>query len=259
MLRKWSEPVVGAPEPTDIEWPLGSGRYLRPGPEAEALLLGRWPRQAVNSVWGEAIWARCLQPLGVDGPLEIGLDVARFGDDATVAVVRKGPSAVDLQRRAKLATTATAQFAAELAGRWGVRYQVEPRKVLIKTDDAGVGGGVTDQLRANGYRCVPCLGVNRALHQRLYPNRRSENWFLAAELAAAGKLSVSRLPAAARVELRNQLLGARYEINSHGQRVVEEKKASKERLRKSPDEADAFLLAFGPEGNVAKVITIGGG
>jgi hypothetical protein len=259
MLEAWSTPVQGPTQPGDIEWPPGSGRWLRPGPDAEAKCLGRWPSSAVNSVWGEADWQRCCMPAGEDGPLEVGCDVARFGDDATVAFVRKGPSVVDHVRRVKQDTSTTARMLADLAIKWGAHYRLDPKQVPVKIDDAGVGGGVTDQGRANGYRFVPCLGASRALNQRLYPNRRSESWFEVRDMAHAGKVSVSRLPAAAKAEIQRQLMGVKYQLNGAGQRQVEEKKVTKERLKKSPDEADAFLLAYAAEGNVAKVITVGGG
>jgi hypothetical protein len=259
MLRKWSEPVVGEPEPGDVEWPPGSGQFLRPGPEAEALLLGRWPSQAVNSVWSEHAWSLCLRPAGEDGPLEIGADVARFGDDATCACVRKGPSAVDFQRRTKLDVVQTADLLRDLAIRWGDHYGIDPESVLIKVDDAGLGGGVTDTLRHYGWNAHPCLGAHKAINQRLYPNRRSESWFDAKGLAEEGGISLARLPADVRAELKRQLLGVKYALNRKAQREVEEKKVTKERLKKSPDEADAFLLCYGRPGRVAQAVYIGAG
>ncbi len=256
MLEAWSTPVTGPPQATDLEWPPGSGRWLRPGPEAESRLLGRWPTSAVNSVWSEALWQIALQPAGEDGELVIGLDVARFGDDATVAVVKKGPSVMALEKRVKQDTQETAKFARDLAIRWGAHYSLPPKNVAIHVDDAGVGGGVTDALRHNGYRAIPCLGASRALNARLYPNRRSEGWFESADLASAGKISVACLPADVRAELQRQLLGVKYRLNPAGQREVESKDTTKARLKKSPDEGDALLLSCCRPGNIAQVVTI---
>jgi len=256
MLEAWSTPVVGPAQPGDLEWPPGSGRWLRPGPDAESRLLGRWPSSAVNSIWSEATWQLCLKPAGEDGPLTIGLDVARFGDDATTCWVKKGPSIVEYQKRVKLDTTKTAQLARDMAVKWGTHYNLAPKSVQIRTDDAGLGAGVTDQLRVNGWNCIPCLGASRALNVRLYPNRRSETWFEVADLAAAGKISVARLAADTRAELQRQLLGVKYKINTAGQREVESKDVTKARLKKSPDEADGFLLACCTPDNIAQVATI---
>jgi hypothetical protein len=43
-----------------------------------------------------------------------------------------------------------------------------------------------------------------------------------------------------------QLAGILYEINSHGQQLIEPKKKAAERGVPSPDRAEALMLAFGP-------------
>ena len=260
MLRKWSSPVaVGDQQPTDVEWPPRSGRWLRPGPEAEGLLLGRWPSQAVNAVWGPATWTACLAERGLDGELTIGLDVARFGDDKTCCVTRQGAVVLEALERSGLSTLRSAELALDAAERWAAKFpetrpqdasigpprgNLHPKRVDIRTDDAGVGGGVTDQIRARGYRCTPCLGAHAAKDQRLYPNRRSESWFELAEAAMAGRVSFARLPRDVQAELKNQLLGVTYTLDTRGRRVVEPKDRTKARLKKSPDLADAVMLAF---------------
>ena len=46
LLRQWCRPVSAAEvKKSDVEWPLGSGEYLRPGPIAEARPVGRVARQ----------------------------------------------------------------------------------------------------------------------------------------------------------------------------------------------------------------------
>jgi len=260
MLRKWSVPVAkGDEQPTDVEWPPGTGQYLRPGPEAEGLLLGRWPSQAVNSVWGPATWAACLKEMQPDGELTIGLDVARFGDDKTCCVAREGPVVLEALERSGLSTLRSAELAMNMAEKWASKFpetrsqdlsagpprgNLHPKKVDIRTDDAGVGGGVTDQIRARGYRCTPCLGAHHAKDQRLYPNRRSESWFELAEAAMARRVCFARLDRATQDELKKQLLGVTYTLDARGRRVVEPKEKTKARLKKSPDLADAIMLAF---------------
>ena len=43
-----------------------------------------------------------------------------------------------------------------------------------------------------------------------------------------------------------QLAGILYEINSHGQQLIEPKKKAAERGVPSPDRAEALMLALGP-------------
>lgn len=60
-------------------------------PVSESMVTGRWPTQAVNSIWSEALFDSCCDKvLPENGPLQIGLDCARFGDDDTAFAVRKG-------------------------------------------------------------------------------------------------------------------------------------------------------------------------
>jgi hypothetical protein len=78
-----------------------------------------------------------------------------------------------------------------------------------------------------------------------YNNKRAELWFCAADLAKAGVvLDLSRLLPEVVLELRRQLLAPTYLLNGKGVIVLEEKKETKKRLGRSPDDADAFNLAY---------------
>src|SRR5262249_8488632 len=66
----------------DLEWRPGSGQWWRPGPRAEASVLGRWPSRGLRTVWSEGLWEKMLatrHELNEDWPVQIGCDVARFG------------------------------------------------------------------------------------------------------------------------------------------------------------------------------------
>lgn len=247
LLKKWCRPVNGPAVATDIEWPPGSGEYLRPGPIAEARLLGRWPSQATNNVWSDGAWRVAeerdlLEPLEL--PTEIGCDVARFGDDYTEIHVRRGPISLYHEAANGWSTTETAGRLKQLADRWGRHCGTEGRQIQIKVDDDGVGGGVTDQ--RGDYRFVGLSGASKAIEPEGYPNRRSELWFALAERALRGDLDVSRLDAATRRELRRQAMAPTWKLDSDGRRVVEPKEDTKRRIKRSPDGMDAMNLAYAP-------------
>jgi len=247
LLKAWTSPVAGAHRQTDIEWPPSSGTWLRPGPLAEARLLGRWPSQATNSVWADGVWQACetanlAEPK--DEPPEIGCDVARFGDDFTSIHVRCGPVSLHHETANGWGTDETAGRLKQLADWWGKRAGMDPRKVLIKIDDDGVGGGVTDQKA--GYNFVGLLGAQRAFDEEGYPNRRSEMWFSTAERAADGRLDLSRINADTRRELRRQALAPLWQVDSQGRRVVEPKDKTKSRIKRSPDDMDALNISYSP-------------
>ena len=81
---------------SDFEFPDGSGKWHRPGALFESKVLGLWPTQGSASVWNEAMWLACLKPqtLHAGDRLAIGCDKARFGDDFTSIVVRRGNCAL---------------------------------------------------------------------------------------------------------------------------------------------------------------------
>ena len=114
----------------------------------------------------------------------------------------------------------------------------------MAVDDVGVGGGVTDQGQADGYLFV---GINvgcEAPDPTEYPNLRSALWFGVAEAANSGQLSLARLKPDDRMNLKAELLSPTYGIDARGRRVVEAKDKTKQRLGRSPDNADAFNLAY---------------
>lgn len=244
LLDKWCSPVSGTAKKTDIEWPPSSGKYLRPGPLAEARLLGRWPSQATNSVWSDGAWqeAELAEIDEPDEPVEIGCDVARFGDDFTTAHVRRGPVSLHHESANGWSTSETAGRLKQLCNHWGQHAGMEPRQVKVKVDDDGVGGGVTDQ--ADGYNFIPVSGANVAIDAEGYPNRRSELWFSVAERANEGSLSLLRLPLEVRRELRRQAMSPTWKLDSQGRRVVEPKADTKKRLKRSPDDMDGLNLAY---------------
>jgi hypothetical protein len=247
LLHKWCRPVEGKHRATDIEWPPQSGQYLRPGPIAEARLLGRWPSQATNNVWSDGSWQvaeQLLLPEPQDVPVEIGCDVARFGDDWTAIHVRRGPISLHHESANGWSTTETAGRLKQLANEWGRYCGTEGRQIAVKIDDDGVGGGVTDQ--AEDYHFVGLSGANTAIDAEGYPNRRSELWFSVAERGLDERLSLIKLPIETRRELRRQAMAPTWKLDNQGRRTVEPKDQTKKRIKRSPDDMDALNLAYAP-------------
>lgn len=235
---------------TDVEFPPASGQWYRPGPLFEGKVLGRWPSSSTDNVWSDGHWQAILQeqPIDEDQPLELGVDVARFGDDFTTIIARRGRTVLYWETYNGNATTYT-------VGRIQAVIRQCMNKVesivgvKIKIDDDGVGGGVSDMLIADGYNVARIQSGAKAIEEELYPNRRSELWFTTRDLAEEFRLDISRLPQEAKDLLRSQLLPVKFKYDKHGRKVVESKdelKAAK-RLKRSPDDADALNLAFTPD------------
>ena len=82
-----------------------------------------------------------------EGVIEVGVDVARLGGDRTVFVKRKGLKEIGRASFTKKRTTEVCDLLVNFIG--------ADKDVLIKIDDTGVGGGVTDEMIARGYNVIP--------------------------------------------------------------------------------------------------------
>jgi hypothetical protein len=244
-LKRWATPIPASDKRAgDIEFPPGSGQWWRPGPLFESRVLGRWPSTGTDSVWSDALWAMALvwQP-EPEEPTEIGCDVARYGEDYTSIIVRRGRCVLHWETHNGWGTDQTAGRLKQLAAEYAQEGE-DPTQILIKVDDDGVGGGVWDQ--RGKHRFIRMNAQSNALQNEDYPNRRSEYWFATAERAGEGRIDVSRLSEEAKRNLRQQLMMPKWKVDSSGRRVVEQKDDTKKRLKRSPDDADAFNLAFAP-------------
>lgn len=166
--------------------------------------------------------------LPIEGDIEeIGIDVARFGDDKTVFVKRHGMKVTAIEVYSKLDTQEVARRGWELSGR-------NPR-MLFKVDDTGVGGGVTDKLKDLG---ANVLGINFGGEPRdktKYTSVADEMWF---------EFPINEVDIPDDADLMEELSGRQYSYTSRDQRKIESKADFKKRLGRSPDKADALLLAF---------------
>jgi hypothetical protein len=239
---------AGAEDAADFEFPAGSGQFWRPlTPDFEAQILGRWPISPTTALFSPFTVERCLQAalgLNPDWQIAVGCDVARFGDDKTTIAVRCGPCLLRLEVHAKLNTTQIAERLRAVIGevRAEIRPHVPATSIPVLIDDTGgYGAGVIDQ--ADGYNFVGVNASATSIDPR-YPNTRSAMWCGLAALAQAGALDLSRLPLNERLSVKQELTAARFWINQRGQRTIEPKSNIKERLRRSPDRADALCLAY---------------
>lgn len=244
-LNLWATKVEGD-EPTHPDDVILDGQRWRLGPVAQARLAGIRPSGATNSVFSEGLWQKVLanrHEIQDHWPLQLGADIARYGDDHTVIVVRRGLCILHIERHNGWNTVATAERIKQLVHKYSHPHEVIERIPCI-IDDTGVGGGVVDQ--GGDYRFV---GVNwgwKAADETKYGDVRSELWFDAVEAADQGLLDISRLTYDMQNALRDQLLAPCYWLDKKGRRIVEEKSATKLRLTESPDIADAFILSLTP-------------
>lgn len=170
-------------------------------------------------------------------PLVVGVDVARFGEDATVFFRRRGLYAFEPVILRKLSNT-------DVAHRL-VAHIAEYRPAFAHIDQ-GQGTGVIDLVRelTRGLDVVVTevpFG-SRANREERYVNRRAEMWTELRDWLRAG----GRLPSGGECAelLKAELTAPTYGFDAAGKIRLEPKEEIKARLKRSTDLADALALTF---------------
>jgi hypothetical protein len=190
--------------------------------------------------------------------LHLGVDIARFGDDETVIAPRIGDRCFNLHGFRKQGTMATVGQVLQIA-REMMESNTEIKRVVIKTDDSGVGGGVTDRLQEVvydenlPYTIVP-INNGSSPKDDHYENLGTDIWATLRDILEEnmsdylqGKPATIQLPDDD--ALITQLSTRKYHITSRGKIALERKEDMKKRGLRSPDRADAVVLAFANMGN----------
>jgi hypothetical protein len=173
-------------------------------------------------------------------PVELGVDVGA-GGDWTVVRERCGVKAGRTWR----ARTPEPQEAAGLI----MQAIRETGAASVKVDAIGIGWGIVglleEALASNGGRAAPMIhAVNvgtAAPNPERFPKLRDQLWFeLGRELSQTNGWDLSGLDDTTVA----QLIAPRYKLDASGRVKVEPKDDTRKRLGRSPDDADALLLAY---------------
>ena len=178
---------------------------------------------------------------------ELGVDVARYGLDASVIYHRHG---YKLRRFARMNKRDTMTVAGEV-----VRALKETGATAVKIDDTGLGGGVTDrlrELRSEGripaYVEIVAVNVGESCRdmgqiERFKNLRMQVNWMMR-DIFNSGLLDIDENDD----DLASQAVQVRYKVHSDGIMWMEKKDDMKKRTKGlSPDDWDAAVLAFTPK------------
>lgn len=177
--------------------------------------------------------ARKTQNVDAYGPLIIGVDPARFGDDRSAIIRRQGRKAYNLETYIKKDTM-------EITGIvHNIIITENPAAVCV--DVGGLGAGIVDRLNELGHKEV-VHGINsgsKPLDARKYINKRSELWGLGKEWFLDEPCQVPDND-----ELHADLCNVKYKVDSVSRLKMEKKEEMKKRGVRSSDTADALLLTF---------------
>ena len=174
--------------------------------------------------------ARAERPLSNLAPLVFGLDVARFGDDRSVLLARRGRVVEDVQvwQGRDLMWTSSAVS--------GEINRCRPRAVFV--DAVGVGAGVVDRLRQLGHRVIGVNSGARSGRADQYSNLKAEMWDKMRQWLSEGAVIPDR------EDLKKDLLATAYSFDAGGRLKIESKDELKKRVSFSTDLADALALTF---------------
>lgn len=164
-----------------------------------------------------------------DGQIEIGVDVARMGGDRTVFWKRKGLRTLGFEVYTKLRTTEICDLLEKFAD--------FNKACLLKIDDTGVGGGVTDEMMKREYNVMAINFGGEPADKDKYPNWISEAWFYMAEVIPTAQLPLNN-------DLVLELSTRQWKQDTKGKRRVESKIEYKKRGFRSPDLADACIICY---------------
>ncbi len=171
-------------------------------------------------------------------PIVMGVDPARFGDDASAIVIRQGDKLHAIHTYRGLDTQELSAVVVE-------KY-TEHRPMHIFVDGIGVGAGVVDRLKALHMPVVEVAFSTRPDDPSTYSNARAELWGRMREWLKHADIPDHR-------ELMDELISPEYGYNNKMQLQLERKQDLKKRGLASPDHADGLALTFYKHGLAAQV------
>lgn len=197
--------------------------------------------QFIASILAETAKERTLERDISDGaPRLIGVDVARYGDDQSVLCKRQGLHVLPLMKWRESGPNWVHTFARIIqqeAEQWNAD--------AIFVDDIGVGGGITDNLRAWGVPGVYRVTANeRATNNEKFADLRMEMWWKCREWIKDADLPLVDWHGREETELYDDLTGPEYGFDGRGLWRLESKDDMKTRSLASPDCADALVHTF---------------
>ena len=230
--------------------------YGREDPWVMAYILGRFPKSAINTLMspdevrdsiarGKA--SSLTAVLYEKSQKRLGIDVALYGDDKTVIFPRQGLRAFPpvCMRNTAADGEAPSRIAArvmEAKNRWGSEME-------FVDCTGGYGDGVINYLRDAGATPTRVNYASKASDDDKYANKRTEMYFKMRDWVRSGGI----LPNDS--ELIKELSSPTYTLKN-GKLALEPKERIKERIKRSPDKADAlaqtFYMADMPAGSVGK-------
>lgn len=212
-------------------------KYGRDNPWVLVNVFGRFPPSSLNSLIGpddiSAAKGRYYRADQIgNAALVFGVDVARFGNAASVIRPRRG---IQVFPQTKLRSVTSTQGAGRVARMW----DDQQADAVFVDGTGGFGAGWVDQLALLGKTAISVAFSGQAHAMQRYYNKRAEMYFDAAEWIKGGGALTEDCD-----ELGAVMVATTYTFS--GDRLLLEPKESVEaKVGYTLDDADAFVLTFG--------------
>jgi len=199
----------------------------------QSRVLGQFPMQSEYALfWLSWIEAAARVREGEKEAVYAGVDVAGPGKDETCAYVISNGAV--LEWKAWSQPDPRGEVVAFLS-QWRDRLKV------TRVDSTGIGFHFVTHLRDQGFTVVAVNNGESADDPARFQNRKAQMYWALREQMQAGKISGLTDPV-----VQEQLAGIRYEIDGAGRTVIESKESARRRGVRSPDRAEALILALPP-------------
>lgn len=197
-------------------------------------VLGEFPLSDVDSLISvDDVYKAIQREVVVQAQFEkkMGVDVARFGDDRTAIIIRQMEKVI---RKEVFSSLDTMQITGQVL-KIAKEEMIKAENICV--DVIGIGSGVVDRLREQGWKVCGVNVAEKPDDQEHYINLRAELY--ASRLKEW--LKTASLP---NDDDFYELANIKYKFNSTGKLQIESKDDMKKRGLNSPDVADALMLTF---------------
>lgn len=199
----------------------------------QRLLFGNWEYDASkdNLIEYDAI-INMFEQKGVNGEKYITCDVARFGSDRTVIMVWEGLHITYIRTLLKSAVNDVVDEVRQLQQ----EHQINLRNIIV--DEDGVGGGVKDYLRCQGF-----VNNARPIKKENYQNLKTQCYYKLADLINKGQIGITCND----VNIKNIIIEECEQVRTKdadkdNKLQIIPKDTIKDILGRSPDYADALAM-----------------
>tara|TARA_R100000995_G_C3484662_1_gene126475 strand:- start:8524 stop:9834 length:1311 start_codon:yes stop_codon:yes gene_type:complete len=199
----------------------------------QRLLFGNWEYDATkdNLIEYDAI-LNMFDIKGIDGEKYISCDVARFGSDKTVIMLWQGLYLKNIRTLLKSSVNEVVDAVRQLQQ----EHEVSLRNIIV--DEDGVGGGVKDYLRCQGF-----VNNARPIKKENYQNLKTQCYYKLADLINKGQLGIQCND----ITIKNQIIEECEQVrmkdaDKDNKLQMVAKETVKDIIGRSPDFSDALAM-----------------